>query len=53
MKKMNNMWGGEYVAPALEELNVTVECGFAGSLTEYTDTAGTEGYSVFSNGEDY
>ncbi len=51
--KINNMWGGEYTAPALEELNVMVENGFAASLTEYSDTAGTEGYSVFSNGEDY
>lgn len=29
--KINNMWGGEYTAPALEELNVMVENGFAAS----------------------
>lgn len=53
MKKMNNYWGGEYQAPALEVLDVTIENGFAASLTEYSDTAGAEGYGVFSNGEDY
>lgn len=33
--KINNMWGGEYTAPALEELNVMVENGFAGSVNAY------------------
>lgn len=31
MKKMNNYWGGEYQAPALEVLDVTIENGFAAS----------------------
>lgn len=31
MKKMNKNWGGEYAAPALEVLDVTVENGFAAS----------------------
>lgn len=32
MKKMNNYWGGEYQAPALEVLDVTIENGFAASV---------------------
>lgn len=51
MKKMNNMWGGEYAAPALEVLDVNVENGFAASgfLNAASDDEYTQG--AYENGE--
>lgn len=50
--KINNMWGGEYTAPALEELNVMVENGFAASLQfgEEGDP-GQNGSVIYYDGE--
>ncbi len=47
MKKMNNYWGGEYQAPALEVLDVTIENGFAASVeASYIDDATTEDWGT-------
>ncbi len=52
MKKMNNYWGGEYAAPALEVLDVTIENGFAaspiyGDEGEAGQEINEENYDVF------
>lgn len=51
MKKMNNYWGGEYQAPALEVLDVTIENGFAASpaFGEYGEAG--DGFDVNENGD--
>ena len=53
MKKMNNYWGGEYQAPALEVLDVTIENGFAASLEfgEYGEAGA--GYGVNEYEEEF